>query len=143
LTWAAPDVPRDSVRLAVVEVDSMLATDLALGGTARTPRLRIVHTLDVEARPERLELASVTPNPARGPVEFRIGLPSDGFMELLLYDVQGRQIAVLARGPFAAGWLSVRWSGKHDDATRANPGVYFVRLKANGQTLLKRFVWLR
>jgi len=45
--------------------------------------------------------------------------------------MQGREIAILADGPYGAGWHNVTWGGVTKRGTTAPGGVYFVRYVAD------------
>ncbi len=86
-----------------------------------------------------LELAPVQPNPVRGSGLVGFALPAAASVRLSVLDVQGREVATLAEGDFAAGRHQVRW----EHAGGAGPGLYFVRLQAAGRTLVRRTVVMR
>jgi subtilisin family serine protease len=86
-----------------------------------------------------LELAPVQPNPVRGAGLVGFALPAAAAVRLSVLDVQGREVATLAEGDFAAGRHQVRW--EHSGGT--GPGLYFVRLSAMGRTLVRRTVVVR
>ena len=72
------------------------------------------------------ELAvSVGPNPVSTGGVVRVRLPAAGMVRVVVYDVLGRQVAVLADGERAAGTHDVALG-----AERLTPGVYVVRLTA-------------
>ncbi len=88
------------------------------------------------AAPATALLAPPFPNPARGEVALRFALAAPAHVRLAIYDVAGRQVAVLADGPRAAGWHALDWR-----ADRAAPsGVYFARLEAGGAARTARIV---
>lgn len=75
------------------------------------------------------------PNPfnPQTTLSFSLDLPTDG--QLAVYDLAGRQVAVLARGAFASGEHTASWDGR-DDGGRAVPsGVYVARLRATTGTV--------
>ena len=79
----------------------------------------------------------VFPNPAGGVATAVLTLAAPEHVRVVVYDVQGREVAVLHDGP-AAGRLSVPvetpgWA----------PGVYVVRAEAGGQTATARLVVTR
>jgi len=51
-----------------------------------------------------------------------------------VFDVQGRRVAILAKGESTAGEHSVAWDGRVARGTRAAPGRYLVRLSHDGKT---------
>lgn len=73
--------------------------------------------------PTRLALDAVWPNPSRGPVAVRYGLPEAGAAALTVYDALGRRVSVVELGPGGAGWHEVTL-----DASGLPAGPYFVVL---------------
>jgi hypothetical protein len=85
---------------------------------------------------------SAFPNPARSTL-IKFSLPRKDNVELGVYDVLGRRVAVLARGTMPAGAYSRKWDGRDDGGNRAGPGVYFLRLKVGQETYRLRSVMLQ
>ncbi|WP_420455103.1 T9SS type A sorting domain-containing protein [Rubrivirga sp.] len=85
-----------------------------------------------------LALDPVAPNPSSGTARVAFALPEAGPVRVAVYDVRGREVAVLADGEHAAG---------HHQAALASrslaAGVYVVRLEAHGQVLTRRAVVVR
>ncbi|MGD9140723.1 MAG: M6 family metalloprotease domain-containing protein [bacterium] len=72
-------------------------------------------------------VALVSPNPFREETALSFALDRTTHVAVIVYDIKGRRIKELARGPFEAGRHSVVWDGT--DA-RGNPvcsGIYFYR----------------
>lgn len=64
-------------------------------------------------------------------ITLRFALPTAGPADLSIFDLQGRRVALLARGSFAAGQEVHRvWSGNADDGRSLPAGTYFARLSA-------------
>jgi subtilisin family serine protease len=102
----------------------------------------IRETTGVDDRPVAdFELAPVQPNPLRGVGRIGFALPIDSPVRLSVIDVQGREVAVLAEGVFEAGRHQVRWEGA--SVGRVGPGLYFVRLRVAGRSLVRRTVVTR
>jgi hypothetical protein len=70
--------------------------------------------------------------------ETRFELTRASPLKLSVYDVRGRLRATLWDGPASRGTHVVRW-----DASELEPGIYFLRLLAEPNGLLERFVVLR
>ena len=88
-----------------------------------------VAVVSAEAGADALEAAAlegVYPNPSRGAFEVRYGLPEAAEARVALYDVLGREVAVLASGTHEAGWHTARLEA----AIAA--GVYVVRFQSAG-----------
>ena len=93
------------------------------------------------ALPTRLVLSSARPNPAPGPVSFRLELPQPTLIRWGIYDLQGRRLWTEERR-FEAGTADLSWNGGMEDGSRAGSGLYFARVHADNQVLIRRFVRL-
>ncbi|MAQ94867.1 MAG: hypothetical protein CMM84_15225 [Rhodothermaceae bacterium] len=85
-----------------------------------------------------VSLSPVVPNPSAGLVRVAFAVPEAGRVRLAVYDVRGREVAVLADGEVAAG--------RHEtllDGTALAAGVYVVRLEAGGHRLTRQAVVMR
>ncbi len=94
---------------------------------------------DVGGTSPRLALASA--NPARGEARFRLSLPraTDGAVDVV--DVTGRLVrTILAATPLAAGTHHLEWDGMDTSGRPVTPGLYFVRMLADGRAQTKRIV---
>jgi hypothetical protein len=85
-------------------------------------------------------LRSVSPNPMRERANFGFALPQSAQVRLEILDLQGRRVATVADGMFAAGTHQVTWNGASGGGSRISAGVYFVRFSAAGRTVSKRLV---
>lgn len=73
------------------------------------------------------------PNPFNSTTTFRLNVPQVSQVSLKLYDVTGRETAVITDGTVQAGTHSVNFN-----ATGLSTGIYFVRMEANGSTVAAR-----
>jgi hypothetical protein len=80
---------------------------------------------------ERVTFATF-PNPART-AKFAFSLPRDSDVELGVYDLAGRQVAMVVKGKFAAGAYTRQWNGITKSGKSAEAGVYFYRLKVGSE----------
>ena len=95
---------------------------------------------DVEqggAAPQALGLEAY-PNPSSGPLVVRYTLPSSSAVRLTVYDVLGREVAVLSEGVQAAGAHEV-----HFERGGLASGVYLVQLRSEGSLLIQRITLVR
>jgi hypothetical protein len=84
--------------------------------------------VDVPKTPAALRFA-VYPNPARH-ATLSFALPKDEQVELAVFDVSGRQVAMLAKGFMPAGEYTRNWGGRDESGHAVGAGVYFIRLMA-------------
>jgi hypothetical protein len=79
------------------------------------------------------------PNPAHGAVRFRLSLPGSAEVSLEVFDVAGRRVGEPRSQPLGAGQHDLWWS-----APREQAGVYFARLRVEGEVRAeRRFVLVR
>ena len=96
----------------------------------------------LESWPEAFQLWPVSPNPVRNRAVIRFALPQEARVDLALYDVLGRRVALLASQPFPAGVHRLRWPVTGSVGVKLSPGVYFLRLQARGQVLIRKMLVL-
>lgn len=77
--------------------------------------------------------------PVQSEIRYLRSLPRPGVIAVELIDIQGRVRAVVERGQVAAGALERTW---HLPGTIGS-GLYFMRLRADGQELVSRVLILR
>ena len=85
-----------------------------------------------------LAIGAAYPNPTRGAASLDLTLDRALDLRVVLYDVVGRQVATLADGPAAAGETTIGL-----DVSGLAPGVYLLRVEADGQAVTRRMTVLR
>jgi hypothetical protein len=82
--------------------------------------------LEAEMAPSR---AIATPNPFSNvtTIDFVVSGTTAQETMIAVYDLAGRKVRVLLRGPQSPGTLQVRWDGRGDDGAPVRSGVYMVR----------------
>ena len=98
---------------------------------------------DGTGRPTAHALGTPRPNPSLGTVRMDLALASATHVELAVFDVAGRRVRTLARGPLAAGTHPVTWDGRDDGGRALGAGVYLVRANAGGRMLVQRVLRVR
>lgn len=78
---------------------------------------------------------ALAPNPSRGPTRIAFSLAVETDVDLRVFDVAGREVAVLARGRLPLGTHERTWDG-----AGVRPGLYFARLAAGGRVSTRRVV---
>jgi hypothetical protein len=72
-------------------------------------------------------------NPVVGEVRIEFGLPSASKVDIDVYDMQGRRVRQLLSHALDPGRHRVSWDRRTDSGGIARPGVYFWRLRLDGQ----------
>ncbi|MBP2681620.1 MAG: phosphohydrolase, partial [Candidatus Krumholzibacteriota bacterium] len=84
----------------------------------------------------------ISRNPLRGSGEFSIALPRRASVRVAIYDVAGRQVAVLGDRPYEPGRHRLTWDGSTRHGM-ASSGVYFVRMEAEDRRFIRKIVLVR
>jgi hypothetical protein len=85
-----------------------------------------------------LSFSTPYPNPARSSVRMTVTMPTSGDAVVQAFDISGRLVQTIARGPLPAGRTELRW--QLDDPTgRSVPaGAYIVLARIGGQSFTRR-----
>ncbi len=84
------------------------------------------------------ELSQNYPNPFNPVTTINYSIPKAGFVTLKVYDILGKEAAVLVNAEKAAGSYRVEFNGRE-----LSSGVYFYRLSAGSFTSTKKFILLK
>ncbi|HET9234103.1 MAG TPA: T9SS type A sorting domain-containing protein, partial [Candidatus Eisenbacteria bacterium] len=82
-------------------------------------------------------LLAASTNPVRGSAQLVLVMPQSGRVRVAVYDVNGREVAVLADHDYAPGRHAITWNTT-DVSHRVPAGLYFIRAKGLGQDLIQR-----
>jgi hypothetical protein len=110
-------------------------------GGERQPVGRARLTGDPPSR-ERI-LLRVDPNPTTATCRIRLFLPEAGPTRVLLYDVRGRRIRVLADSALPAGWHTLTWDRGRIGGAPVSSGIYFAAVETPSGREVARIVVLR
>jgi hypothetical protein len=115
--------------------------DLGYGVTAQT-----TITLDVEGNDAPAIAGGVSaechPNPARESVSISLSLASRRQVDVGIYSMTGERVQSLESRTLSAGSYGFAWNLLASDGTRVPAGVYYVRIMAGGESLVKKVVVL-
>ncbi|RPI17523.1 MAG: T9SS C-terminal target domain-containing protein [Ignavibacteriae bacterium] len=88
--------------------------------------------------PDNFVLYQNYPNPFNPSTTIKFDLPSKSDVTIKLFDIVGREIAIIAQGNFAAGNHSINWS-----ANKLSSGVYFYRIIAGDYEAVKKMTLIK
>ncbi len=95
----------------------------------------------VEAQlPSNFSLSQNYPNPFNPSTTINYQISNSGYVELKIYDILGREVAVLVNEVQKAGSYSIKFNTVN---TQLAGGVYFYRLKCNGFSSTKKLLLLK
>ena len=91
-----------------------------------------------ENRNNTFSLNQNSPNPFNPSTNISFSLPENSFVKLVVYDITGREISVLADDNFSAGNHSVLFN-----ASSLPSGVYFYRLESSPENSSRQFTEIK
>jgi hypothetical protein len=93
--------------------------------------------------PTGLYLERGCPNPFARSTTIRYSLPGRAHVRLGVYDVAGREVALLRDRDQAQGSHEVKWDGSGTSERDLAAGLYFVHLDAGGETRTSKVMLMR
>ncbi len=93
--------------------------------------------------PKHLALYQNHPNPFSSETVVSYALPFPSVVELAVYDISGRRVAVIDRGPKGKGAFERTWSGRDARGEPLRSGIYFLRLSSGADEAVKKIVIVR
>lgn len=115
----------------------------ALTDTTGNYRIDIVTSVGPRRSvPTSFTLEQNYPNPFASTTRIPYQLNKQSDVLLTIYDILGREIRRLSLGTQGVGFHDTEWNDKNGLDNRLAPGVYFYRLDANGETRVKKMLYL-
>lgn len=84
-----------------------------------------------------------TPNPGRDGASVNLSLSRAAWVELAVFDSQGRRVRTVHAGVLPAGTTRVRWDGRTDTGHAAASGVYYIRMMSGGEMRNQHLILVR
>jgi len=88
--------------------------------------------------PDGYKLSQNYPNPFNPVTNIEFALPNAGYVKLAVYDMNGKEVAVLVNGQLAAGTYKADYI-----ASSLSSGVYFYKLTAKDFTATKKMILIK
>ncbi len=116
-------------------------------GGKNSPRIArwVLSPTGVDAQPPAaaVRLEAVYPNPFNPFTRVRFSLAHAGPVTVTIHDLRGRAIRTLAAQEFAAGEHALVWNGRDSGGQLVGSGVYFVRVRAAGEAVVRKITLLK
>jgi photosystem II stability/assembly factor-like uncharacterized protein len=140
--WTSEWTPWDLSLNAVCAIDKQHQIAVGDGGTilasySAGSATDVQRSLQSGTVP-RFSLAQNYPNPFNPSTSISFSLSARSFVSIRIYDVLGREIAVLVNEVMDGGAHLVRW-----DASRFPSGIYYYRLKSDNGKFTRSMILLR
>ena len=95
-------------------------------------------SIDYNPIPNEFSLNNAYPNPFNPVTNIDFAVPVDTHIQLLVYDITGREVANLMDENMDAGYYSIQWN-----ANNFSSGIYFVQLASDKYISTKKVVLLK
>ena len=95
------------------------------------------------ALPTEFKVNQNYPNPFNPSTQIVYGIPEATEVQMVLYDVLGRQVATLVESYQNQGWYSVNWNGRNDQGVNLSAGIYLCRISAGDQYQIIKMVYAK
>jgi hypothetical protein len=82
----------------------------------------------------------VHPNPFREEITIDFIKEEPGSVDLIIYNMVGKKVAMLRPADKQVGKISLRWNGRDENGSKLAPGVYFFTLKTKTRADQKKIV---
>ncbi len=83
-------------------------------------------------------IANNYPNPFNPETRIEFYMPKAGDVKITVYDILGKQIAILVNDYQSGGWHSVQFN-----AAKYSSGLYTYRISANEQTIIRKMILMK
>jgi hypothetical protein len=93
--------------------------------------------------PVKYELSQNYPNPFNPETKLTFSIPKTESVKIVVYDMIGREVAVLVNEKLEAGKFTVSWNAKDNSGMQVSSGVYFYKFTAGNFVETKRMVLIR
>jgi len=95
------------------------------------------------AIPQQFALKPAYPNPFNPKTTIAFDLPEETRVEILVYDLMGREVWKSAKTNYSAGTYSVVWNGVNHSGQPVGTGMYLVRLNSNKYTATQKVLLMK
>ncbi len=83
------------------------------------------------------------PNPFNPRTQFTVSLPKMSHVVVTIYDISGRQVALLVEGDYNAGRYRMEWDGMMDMNATAPSGVYLLVVQAGDHVFKNKMIMMK
>ena len=93
--------------------------------------------------PEEFALRQNFPNPFNSVTTIAYELPERSHVEIIVYDLMGRQVRTLVDEEMGAGFHAAVWNGKDDSGRTAASGTFILQMRSGPYRAVRKMVLLR
>ena len=113
-----------------------------IGDYSETVEIAVL-AIDGNLIPEVFALHQNYPNPFNPTTTLRYDLPEDANVNIMIYDLMGREVRSLINTDQTVGFKSVTWDATNDFGQPVSAGMYLYRISAGSFHSVKKMVLLK
>src|ERR1035437_1704723 len=100
--------------------------------------------VEIDSRvPDKFEISQNYPNPFNPSTTIKYALPSAVYVSMVIYDINGKQVAELVNNRQNAGTYTVSWNGKNNLGIHVSSGVYYCRIIAGDVVKTNKMILMK
>jgi len=99
--------------------------------------------MDFTPTPMEYSLSQNYPNPFNPVTKIKYSLPESGMVNLVIYDLMGREVHRLVKTKQEAGYHSVKWDGQNVVGQNVGAGMYFYVLQSRDYQQVRKMILLK
>ncbi|MFZ0392176.1 MAG: FlgD immunoglobulin-like domain containing protein, partial [Calditrichia bacterium] len=107
------------------------------------PQVKRLRLTRQQLLPKTFAVQQNYPNPFNPSTEIRYALPADEQVLIEIYNSLGQKVNTLVSARQKAGYYTVTWHGSNDSGQPVSSGVYFYRVAAGSQQVIKKMMLLK
>ena len=101
------------------------------------------YTMDIIPTPEVFALHENYPNPFNPVTTINYDLPKQSHVNLIIYDMMGREVAKLVNQVIPAGYQSVLWNTRNQFGKPVSAGIYFYQIQTRDCVKTRKMILLK
>ncbi len=143
-SWKIPDVTSSQcqIRIKAIDFDGNPAIDVSDALFSITSATSVDNEL-TEKLPTTFEVQQNYPNPFNSATIIRFQLPEVSSVTIKIFNMMGQEIVTLADQQFKPGYHQVNWGGKDQVGKLVSSGIYFYRLEASSQIIIRKLLYVQ
>jgi len=99
--------------------------------------------LELTPVPKEFSLHQNYPNPFNPVTTINYDLPKDAYVNLVIYDILGREVINLVGKDMSAGYQTVIWNTRNQFGSPVAAGIYFYQIQTRDFVKTKKMVLLK
>jgi len=133
----------DSLQAYIISVADDSSKPDIVPGTIMVSAPTGVEEQNPQLLPQSVGLSQNYPNPFNLSTVIEFQLPRAADVKLEVFNILGQRLTTLVSGILAAGIYREAWNGKLESGRVAPSGIYFYRLRAGGESLIRKMALIK